>query len=122
MMTCPDSVKVSVFFKRNPISSWNNYDLYFSTAKRPSHGSFVRDLIKIAKHKDLSSSIQERAREIADCVKNNKSERKRFLDLQDVYEYNRERKRARVGLHLNKYSEYLVFSFSHFCYCRFTAH
>jgi len=113
-MACPGFVKASVFFKRNSTSNWNDYDLYFSTAKRPSHGSFVRDLTRIANHKDLPSSIQERARNIADRVKNDKTERKRFLDLQGTYEYNRERKRIRVGLHLNKYSKYLVFSFSAF--------
>ncbi|GBB99932.1 hypothetical protein RclHR1_03690005 [Rhizophagus clarus] len=100
-MTCPNSVKVSVFFKRNPISNWNNYDDYFSTAKRPSHGSFIRDLVKISNHKDLSSSIRERAREIANFVKNNKNERKRFLDLQAAYEHIRERKRIRVHSSLN---------------------
>ncbi|CAG8715190.1 361_t:CDS:2, partial [Funneliformis caledonium] len=34
--------------------------------------------------------LMESARGIADRVKNNRSERKLFLDLQDTYEYNRE--------------------------------
>ncbi|CAG8510909.1 9784_t:CDS:2 [Funneliformis mosseae] len=40
--------------------------------------------------------LMESARGIADRVKNNRSERKLFLDLQDTYEYNRERKRIRI--------------------------
>ncbi|CAG8654394.1 7230_t:CDS:2, partial [Funneliformis caledonium] len=43
----------------------------------------------------------ERARAIADRVKNHKGERKRFLDLQDTYQYNQERKRLRIGSSLN---------------------
>ena len=97
MESCPNFVKVSLFFKRNSTSNWNNYGLYFSTAKKPTYGSFVRDLMIIANHKDLSSSLQEKARAIADRVKNHKSERKCFLDLQDTYQYNQEQKWFRVG-------------------------
>lgn len=114
IIACSDFVKVSIFFKRNSTSNWNDYDLYFLIVKRLSYSSFVRDLTRIANHKDLLSSIQERAKNIADRIKNNKTERKRFLDLQNIYEYNWEWKRIQVGLHLNKYSKYLVYSFSAF--------
>ncbi|CAG8628478.1 4542_t:CDS:10 [Ambispora gerdemannii] len=97
MESCPNSVKVNVFFKRTSASNWKNYERYFSIAKKLTHGSFVRDLIIIANHKDISSSLQKRAKAIADYVKNNKNERQRFLDLQDTYRYYRERKRLRIS-------------------------
>jgi hypothetical protein len=78
IIACPDFVKISIFFKRNSTSNWNDYNLYFLIVKRLTYSSFIRDLTRIANHKDLLSSIQKRARNIADRVKNNKTERNVF--------------------------------------------
>ncbi|CAI2183040.1 5259_t:CDS:10 [Funneliformis geosporum] len=95
MESCPEFLKVSVFFKRTSASNWDNYDLYFSKAKRPCQASFIRDLLLIANSQDISFSLRKRAYDIVEAVKTRK--RSHFLNVQETYQYNQERKRLRIN-------------------------
>ncbi|CAG8621387.1 10891_t:CDS:10, partial [Diversispora eburnea] len=75
--------------------------LSLEAKKKPTHGSFVRDLMIIANHKDVSSSLQKKVKAIADNIKNDKSERERFLDLLNTYKYYKERKRLQIDSSIN---------------------
>ncbi|CAG8612045.1 18201_t:CDS:2, partial [Acaulospora morrowiae] len=97
MKSCLDTLKVSVFFKRKSPSHWKNYDLYFLTARKPCHSSFIRDLIIIADCKDISSSVKKKAKAIADLVKNNRKERSSFFKSQKAYLDKRKQKKSQVS-------------------------
>ncbi|CAG8480808.1 12853_t:CDS:2 [Ambispora gerdemannii] len=96
METCPDFVDVDNFFKRTSSSYWEDYDLYFSTASQPSHGSFMRDLQKIADNEHLSYFLRKRA--TSTRIRVNEPRRKNsFLALQDAFHYRQQQMQLRVN-------------------------